>query len=251
MSLVGINQNINTTTLSTECGALTSNFITVNIIDPDGGMVTAADGSTEVEVEIDGMGGSATAFVDFVNDSDSLNNYAYLITDENDMVLALSNENRFNFGPAGVGVCRVWGVAYTGEIIAAPGDVITEAALTDGCFELSSNFLQVTRVDEVNVDGTNPRSNVDIGLVNELRLTARPNPTSGNTLYLDISTFATIPNAQVYVRDINGVAYSVSTLVGGGEEATIQLDISMLPSGMYFVQLATDSGLQSVRFMKN
>jgi len=257
MSLIGINQNINTTLLSTECAALTSNFLTINLVDPDGGMLTAADGSTEVEVVINGTGGAATAFVDFTNDSDSSYNYTYLITDDNNMVLALSNENRFNFGPAGVGVCRVWGVAYTGNLTASPNDVITEAILADGCFELSANFVQVTRVEEIQTGGvidtenTAVETNIDITERTEINLIARPNPTSGQTLYLDISTtFSTIPSGELSVRDINGIAYTVRTLAGGGDEATVPLDISMLPPGMYFVQLATDAGLQSVRFMK-
>jgi hypothetical protein len=82
-------------------------------------------------------------------------------------------------------------------------------------------------------------------------MTARPNPASGNVLFLDLESFDTIPGGQIFVRDMNGASYGVQALVGGENSTTVQIDISQLPSGMYFVQLASPQGIQSVRFMKN
>ncbi|MFK8163428.1 MAG: T9SS type A sorting domain-containing protein [Lewinella sp.] len=248
MSLVNINQNINTTLLSTACGALTSNFLTVIYIDPDAGMVTTAGGETEIEVEIAGSGTDATAIVSFMTTSDSLDNFVYVVTDEDNMLLAISESATIDFGLSGVGVCRVWGLAYTGEIIAGLNDNALMTELTDGCFDLSDNFVTVTRVDEVGFD--DPGHGDDHGVVSALQMTARPNPTSGSVIYLDIESLGNMPGGMVYVRDINGVSYSVQPLARGGQTATLALDISMLPPGMYFAQLATEMGIESVRFMK-
>jgi nitrogen fixation protein len=248
MSLVGINQNINTTLLATGCAALSSNFITVIYVEPDGGMVTTTAGETEIEVEITGTGTDATAIVSFMTTSDSLDNFVYLITNEDNMLLALSESATVDFGPSGVGVCRVWGLAYTGEVIAGLNDNALTTELANGCFALSENFVTVTRVDEVGLD--NPGGEVEDVTVSSLQMTARPNPASGNIVYLDIESLGGMPGGMVYVRDINGVAYSVQPLVSGGLSTTLSLDISMLPAGMYFVQVATEEGLQSVRFMK-
>ena len=54
-----------------------------------------------------------------------------------------------NFDGAGAGVCRVWGLAYTGNVLAQAGDDAAATTLTDGCFDLSDNFITVNR-DEVN-----------------------------------------------------------------------------------------------------
>jgi hypothetical protein len=248
MSLVGINQNINTTLLSTGCAALSSNFITVIYIDPDGGTVTTTADETEIEVEITGTGTDATAIVSFMTTSDSLDNFVYVITNEDNMLLAVSENATIDFGLSGVGVCRVWGLAYTGEIIAGLNDDALTTELTDGCFALSDNFVTVTRVDEVGFD--TPVDDNDGYLINSMQMTARPNPASGNVVYLDIESLGGLPGGMVYVRDINGVAYSVQPLVSGGNSATLSLDISMLPTGMYFAQVATDTGVHSVRFMK-
>jgi hypothetical protein len=248
MSLVGINQNINTTLLATGCGALSTNFITVIYVDPDGGMVTTAADETEVEVEIVGTGTDATAIVSFMTTSDSLDNFVYLVTNEDTMLLAISESATIDFGLSGVGVCRVWGLAYTGEIIAGLNDDALTTVLTDGCFALSDNFVTVTRVDEEGFD--NPDGGIDRDLISSMQMTARPNPASGNVIYLDIESLVGMLDGMVYVRDINGVAYSVTPLVNGGNSTTLRLDISMLPAGMYFAQVATEDGLQSVRFMK-
>lgn len=249
MSLVAINQNINTSLLSTGCAALSSNFITVIYVDPDGGTVTTRDGETEIEVEIAGSGMDATAIVSFMTTSDSLDNFVYVVTNEDNMLLSISENATIDFGLAGVGVCRVWGLAYTGEIIAGLNDDALTTELTDGCFALSENFVTVTRVDEVGFD--TPGDGGDSrGIINSLQMTARPNPASGSVIYLDIESLGSMPGGMVYVRDINGVAYSVQPLVSGGNSTTLSLDISMLPAGMYFAQVATETGLQSVRFMK-
>jgi len=249
MSLVGINQNINSTILASGCGALTSNFITVIYQDPDGGMVTTADGETELEIEIVGSGNDATAIVAFTSNGAQGDNFMYLITDENNLLLATSVGPNIDFGPAGVGTCRVWGLSYSGNIIAGMGDDAATAELADACFSLSDNFVTIVRTDEVGFnDGV---TDVNFDLTGELLMTARPNPAAGSVLYLDLESLGALPDGQLFVRDMNGAAYSVQTLVGGENSTTVQIDISQLPSGMYFVQLASQEGMQSVRFMKN
>jgi len=249
-SLIGTGQDIHNTTLSTGCGALTGNYITVRYANPDGGMVTTAAGESEIEVEITGSGDDAVALVDVVNTSDSLNRYAYVISDENNIIQSISRSNRIDFGPAGVGVCRVWGVSFTGSITAMIGDNAGEVPLSDLCYVLSETFLTVTRVDNVGFTGTEEEEMIHVGF-SDLTMTARPNPVTGNMLYLDLDGLVGVPSGQVFVRDMNGVAYSVQNLTGGPDGTTLELDISGLPAGMYFVQLTSEFGAQSVRFMKN
>ncbi len=249
-SLLGINQNINSATLASGCGALTSNFITIIYQDPDGGMVTTTEGETEVEIEIVGSGNNATAIVAFDTEGEQGDNFMYLITDEDNLLLATSVGPSIDFGPAGVGTCRVWGLSYSGNIVAGMGDDAATAQLADACFDLSDNFVTVVRTDEVGfTDGNSPEQGS--GPIGALLMTARPNPASGSLLYLDLESFEALPNGQLFVRDMNGTAYGVQALVGGEHSTTVQIDISQLPSGMYFVQLASQQGMQSIRFMKD
>jgi hypothetical protein len=130
------------------------------------------------------------------------------------------------------------------------GDNAAAVELADGCFDLSDNFVTIVRVDEVGFTDDDAPSQGS-GPIGALLMTARPNPASGNVLFLDLESFDAIPGGQLFVRDMNGASYGVQALVGGENSTTVQIDISQLPSGMYFVQLASPQGIQSVRFMKN
>lgn len=241
---VAINQSI-FGSLSNECFAVTSNFITVFNTIPDGGMVSTPEGETEVSLEIDDDG---NAFASFVTTSDSLYNYVYVITDENNLVLGTSNDATINFGPAGPGVCRVWGLSYTGELTVMEGDDAANTALSDGCFSLSDDFVTVTRTDMDGVIAPDEEEESEDG--DTVLLRAYPNPSAGSEIFLSLESILPLPRGQVSVRDLNGRSYDVQLVVGGTNSATVRLDISNLPAGMYFAQYQTELGMQSVRFMK-
>ena len=76
--------------------------------------------------------------------------YRYIITDDQNNILGIPPGNSQNFEGAGTGVCRVWGVSYSGALIAQPGDNAAAVALANSCFELSSNFIEINRTG---VDG--------------------------------------------------------------------------------------------------
>ena len=134
------------TTLTDGCFDLSDNFITVNREEVNGGTVATENGETEVSVCVnDGV----DDFVSFDSTGVTGPNFAYVITDDNNIILALPGMDMANFDGAGAGVCRVWGLAYTGNVLAQAGDDAAATTLTDGCFDLSDNFITVNR-DEVN-----------------------------------------------------------------------------------------------------
>ena len=71
------------------------------------------------------------------------------MTDPSGNILGLPPANMVDFGPAGIGECWVWGLSYSGNVLVGTGDNATTATLTDGCYELSSNYVVVYR-DSVN-----------------------------------------------------------------------------------------------------
>lgn len=227
-------------TLSTECFAVTPNFITVNVSNPDGGEVTTIDGRRDTTIQIDVNG---VAEIDFVTTSDSLDNYAYVVTDTADVVLSVSMTNTLDFGPAGPGTCYVYGLAYDGNLTVMAGDTLTNGPLTDGCEDLSDNFVEVTR-EEIPMIG-NPGGTT----VQNLWMTPRPNPVVGTTVWISLNSDEPLGSGTITVRDLNGQAYNVAAVQGGALDERFQLDVSGLPSGVYFVHYQSASAQLTERLV--
>ncbi|MBK7476123.1 MAG: hypothetical protein IPI11_08940 [Haliscomenobacter sp.] len=71
--------------------------------------------------------------------------YAYLVTDQQSVIVAVSTSDSFNFAELPEGIYQVWGLAYSGKLNAAPGVHPIRVPLADGCFSLSGNSLIVRR----------------------------------------------------------------------------------------------------------
>ncbi|MGB1032213.1 MAG: hypothetical protein ACPGWM_06350, partial [Flavobacteriales bacterium] len=50
----------------------------------------------------------------------------------------------FDFSPPGI--CRVWGISYTGNLTAGEGDNIDTDLLSDDCFDVSGNFISINKI---------------------------------------------------------------------------------------------------------
>jgi hypothetical protein len=129
-------------TLSDGCFNLSDNFITVDRQEADGATVSLEDGGDETFVCV---GDGVADVLGFVNTSGGADEYTYLITDTDNIILAIAPSGSFDFEGADVGVCRVWGLAYGGTLLAEVGDDAAAAVLADGCFGLSENFITVRR----------------------------------------------------------------------------------------------------------
>lgn len=251
---VGINQILDNSVLSTECYAL-SNFITVILSDPDAGMVFAVDMGSEVEIEIEGTPDMPEAFVTFGTTAPGPDAFTYLITDEDNLILGASADPTINFGPAGVGVCRVWGLSYSGDLTVAMGDDAALSDLASTCFALSDNFVTVTRTDDdgiVDEEEESPEGGLDFNdnTGSPATLSAFPNPSASGEIFITIDSDLMVAEGQLSVRDFNGQTYSVATINGGAASTTVRFDVSNLTPGMYFVTYATAQGVQSLQFMK-
>ncbi len=133
------------TPLADDCFELSANFIDINRVQPAGGTVATTEGDTEVNIC---PGDGNPDVLRFSSDGTS-GQYAYLVTDEMNVILAVVETDSFDFDSSPPGVCRVWGLAYTGNLTAQVGDNAAEAILSDGCFALSGNFITVIRAQPV------------------------------------------------------------------------------------------------------
>lgn len=136
-----------TAVLADQCFDLSDNFVEVTRTFVDGGTVSLLDGSTTA---LACVGNGVEDIFEFIFESTSSADYRFIVTDENNNILVILDGNMVNFDLAAVGICRVWGLSSTGNIIAEVGDDAAAVDLTDGCFELSANFVEITRE---NVDG--------------------------------------------------------------------------------------------------
>ena len=73
--------------------------------------------------------------------------YAYIITDNEGIVLAYPPANRFDFSPAPAGVCRVYGLSYTGTLSSETGIHISEVMSDENNQQLSHNYIRVLRYE--------------------------------------------------------------------------------------------------------
>ncbi|MGH1388138.1 hypothetical protein, partial [Kordia sp.] len=103
---------------------ISDNWVTVYREVPDGGMVTLADGTT---TSYTGEAGNIVFDVAHTTTAPNLS-YWYIITDDNDNILAWQNSangNTLDLSAAPAGECHVWGWNYRGLPNPIVGDHIS------------------------------------------------------------------------------------------------------------------------------
>ncbi len=198
-NLTGVTgDNVNDVDLSDDCFELSENFITVVRTTVEGGLVATAEGDMAAELCV---GDGVADEVDFVSNTSSDAPYAYIITDNNNFIINIPFGSTIDFDIAPAGNCRIWGVSYTGNLMANPGALVVNTMISDGCYELSSNFVEITR------------KSVDGGFVSlpegpTIRFTC---PGDGNA---DVVNFATnTPNPSPYafvITDENNIIEAIA-----------------------------------------
>ena len=193
--------DIENSALSDSCYALSENFITVIRQTPVGGTVATIDGETEVTV---GLNSGNTTVEAVASGQADLLPFTYLITDENNVVLGMGDGPVFDFADAGVGVCRIWGLSYQGDLLVDLGNNIDTTTLSSDCFSLSENFITVTRTE----DGLQSEEN-DLSAT-QLAVTPYPNPVAWKSTAGNYREYRSRwVKAKHFVRGMNGRAWAV------------------------------------------
>ncbi|MEM7369190.1 MAG: T9SS type A sorting domain-containing protein [Bacteroidota bacterium] len=134
--------SISQAVFSEDCYMVSSNFVVVFRDSVDGGNVLSSMGEDTVEVCLND---ESTTIIDFASSNAFGDNFAYVVTDPNGTILGLPPGNQVNFSGAGTGECWVWGLSYSGNLTAMVGGNATVDTLSDGCFNLSKDFVVVLR----------------------------------------------------------------------------------------------------------
>ena len=126
-----------------DCVALSENFVDVFKTFPDGGMISTSEGLTNVPICI---GDETSDELSFIHEGSSLGSYSFILTDINNSILEVVSEDAvIDFETASIGVCNLWGVSYTGNLIVEPGNNLLSAVISDDCYDLSTNRVQIVR----------------------------------------------------------------------------------------------------------
>jgi hypothetical protein len=221
-----------------------SNSISVFRTEVTGGFVTTVDGDTEIEFNLND---SIPDIYDFSVAGEVGTNFTFVVTDDQNNILAVPDNNTVDFSDAGPGICRVWGLAYEGNIIAEAGDNAGEVDLADDCFSLSSNFVTVTRVE--GLQGGNPTTFLQQAS-SEVLLDANlyPNPVSDQLQIAIETNISDDEPLQLDIVNLNGQVVRQQRLDAHAQ--TVVLDIANLEGGTYFFRLQTAQKIVTKRFIK-
>ncbi|WP_020538343.1 T9SS type A sorting domain-containing protein [Lewinella cohaerens] len=220
-----------------------SNPIAVERTAVNGGMVSTIDGETNVTVTV---GDGEADIIQFVNTAAVGENFTYVITDENNIILGLPSGDSADFEDAPAGICRVWGLAYTGNIIAVVGDNAAEVALSDGCFNLSDIFITVNRTEGFapNI----PQSNAVTEGPAILEVQLFPNPAVDQLQVALTTNSVSNENIELTIVDLNGqVLYQ---RIISADQVRTTVDVANLPAGTYFLRSNDGKQVITKRFIK-
>ena len=237
--------HIDSIALSDECYGISTNAVFVFKTDGDGGMVMTEAGETEVEVCV---GDDADDIITFMDTTQSVANYSYIITDDQDNILEILTGNSFNFESADTGTCFAYGLSYSGNIIAMAGDNILNAPLADDCFELSENRVTVHRLDAGPLCIT---STEDIGQ-EALELKVYPNP-AGDWVYIYFEAGYNIQRAEAstikIINFLGQIIMAQEVMINNGRKE-YQINLEGLSDGPYLILVEVEEKKTQKVFIK-
>ena len=203
-----------------------SNPIMITRNDVDGGTVNLVGGDTEITICVND---SIPDRLSFENTSTADMQYVYLLTDASNRFLVNSGDSS-DFENIGIGMCRVYGLSYTGTLNFANFSQmdVTTLDFTE-CFDLSDNFIEVTRVQGDDC----PDGSFRYGEVN---FTVAENPVIDD-LELQINSENLEGKVWVEVRSINGQLMKSVTMDLTIGQMTKTIDVSDVANGFYFVTI--------------
>ncbi|MEM1215632.1 MAG: T9SS type A sorting domain-containing protein, partial [Bacteroidota bacterium] len=237
--------NIREAVLSTDCWALSDNYLTIVRETPEGGTVSTVDGLDMVTITAgDGNADELT----FTNTGGENAPYVYVITDEQNVILGTSADGVIDFEGAGVGTCRVWGLSYTGNILVGMGDNAGTSTLTDDCFDLSDNFVTVIRTSSGNIDDNDTEGFTTETAV--LSLNLYPNPATSQ-INLNVQSSADVlgPQQNIQVYDLNGMLL-MNQAMAPNTQSQLSIDVSSLQAGVYLLRWYDGQQVVLTRFTK-
>ncbi len=236
-------KNIRTTPISDRCFALSDNFISIRNELVRGGSIFFNNGAIgDRFVCPDDVAGSLVSFSKAATVGPA---YAYIVTDEQNLIAAVSTSDTVNFAALPEGIYRVWGLAYSGKLNAAPGVNPAGVLLADGCFSLSVNSLIVRRTSPLGGTISLPDGSTSLALCPEstlpkvIQVEGRGGQGGQETFILTDSNNVVVQTSlsgQFVLDSLPKGSYFVRTLIYNGEllaKAGVDADTASLATSCY------------------
>ena len=163
---------------------------------------------------------------------------AWVITDENGLILGLTSIPPFDLDDAGEGTCLIWNLSFSGTLTGAELDM--NANDLEGCFQLS-NAITVDRVTSGSPCVVST-SDLPIGIET---INLYPNPVQ-QTLFVDLEGQDILVD-KVEIKNMNGQTFYPSTT---GNSDRLSVDVSNLLPGVYVLSIQTNKGSVHSSFTK-
>ncbi|MBL7953186.1 MAG: T9SS type A sorting domain-containing protein [Flavobacteriales bacterium] len=196
----------------------------------DGASVTLGDGSTGVSICQDGD----PDVLDVINSSNSIEDYSYVVMDENNIVVALMAMGSLDFNALPMGNYRIRGISHNGALLGTEAGADAADITTDGeCIDFSSDFVSVT---------VEVCSNIQESEEGAWSLFPNPANADVNVRYAGMGTMATIE-----VIDMGGrLVLGQRTAVTNGQVLVLSGSESLTP-GAYTVRLNDGASVTNLR----
>jgi hypothetical protein len=198
----------------------------------DGGDVVGSNGETLIDVCQD----TDPDVLDFNTTSVSVEDYAFIVTDEVNTIITPMAGNSLDFNALPLGTYRVWGVSYNGTLEGAiPGEPASGISSTGACVDLSNGFVAV------NVEICSGMADRSLGLWN-----LHPNPTSGE---FNVRYGGDDGPVSLEVIDMDGRTVIQKQLtMSHGQVYTLD-GAGRLAPGPYTVRLGLDGSVRMLRLL--
>ena len=151
--------------------------------------------------------------------------YAFLITDENQILQEVLLDSIYNFEGTGIAQQRVYGVSYSGNLDPKIGEIRTNTSASD-CFIHSSDNLFLT-INKTTACATTAVNNPELTKLIKIF----PNPAED---FVTIELPSTFVPEQISVINMLGMEV-MSQVVSSSDN--IQIDIQNLTTGNYFIRI--------------
>ncbi len=234
--------------VSDGCFALSENQLQIIVDQPDGGEVMTIDGLTEVVIDIPTQ---APYTLVFDHHTTSMVEYSYILTDGNGSFFGVIPQDFLVISAAFLPRMRIYGLSYTGNVVISSGENIETAEITDGCFDLSSNFIDVTLIDGITSKAETRTFDENMTGTMEVHLSAA-NPIANNLEFvIKWNSEDGIHHGRYSLYNVEGKMLFDRNFSTRGNRADFSESVRHLAPGSYFLRIESAGDFRTIQLIKH
>ncbi len=230
---------LNNNTLATGCYDLSENFLKVVKTPPTVEAITTATNETNAIAFVgDGIPDSIKFKLKDIFGGAPL----IVITNNQDLIIGFSTSPVFDFNHLSVGFYRIYGVAYTGQVTLSTGTNFAGASISDGCFAISNNFVQL-------ICAPGNRNNRPLNVNHNAGIQLSPNPVV-HEMYVRYEQPEQTEEVELSIFDVTGRKIWQQQLEASQGINNWLIPVDRLQIGWHVLTLRSQSAIQTIPFLK-